>query len=38
MPQRPGAAKGIVFITVENEAGTANLVVYLDVAARDRAA
>ena len=38
MRQRPGTAKGIVFITVEDEHGTANLVVYTDVAARDRAA
>jgi|GEM_PF-6941784 len=36
--QRPGTAKGIVFITVEDEFGTANLVVYADVGARDRAA
>jgi len=38
MRQRPGTAKGIVFITVEDEFGTANLVVYADVGARDRAA
>ncbi|UFN51668.1 error-prone DNA polymerase (plasmid) [Roseomonas sp. OT10] len=38
MRQRPGTAKGIVFVTVEDEHGTANLVVYADVAARDRAA
>ena len=38
MRQRPGTAKGIVFVTVEDEHGTANLVVYTDVAARDRAA
>ena len=38
MRQRPSTAKGIVFITVEDEHGTANLVVYTDVAARDRAA
>jgi error-prone DNA polymerase len=36
--QRPGTAKGIVFLTVEDEHGTGNLVVYPDVAARDRAA
>ena len=38
MRQRPGSAQGIVFLTVEDEHGTANLVVYADVAARDRAA
>lgn len=38
MRQRPGTAKGIVFVTVEDEHGTANLVVYADIAARDRAA
>jgi len=38
MRQRPGTAKGIVFITVEDEFGTANLVVYADVGARDCAA
>jgi error-prone DNA polymerase len=38
MRQRPGSAKGIVFLTVEDEHGTGNLVVYADVAARDRAA
>ena len=38
MRQRPGTAKGIVFVTVEDEFGSANLVVYADVAARDRAA
>ncbi len=37
MRQRPGTAKGIVFITLEDEFGTANLVVYPDVGARDRA-
>ncbi|MBX6741374.1 MAG: hypothetical protein IRY87_04905 [Acetobacteraceae bacterium] len=36
--QRPGTAKGIVFLTVEDEHGAGNLVVYPDVAARDRAA
>jgi len=36
--QRPGTAKGIVFLTVEDEHGIGNLVVYPDVAARDRAA
>jgi error-prone DNA polymerase len=38
MRQRPGTAKGIVFVTVEDEFGSGNLVVYADVAARDRAA
>ena len=38
MRQRPGTAKGIVFITIEDEFGVANLVVYPDTGARDRAA
>ena len=38
MRQRPGSAKGIVFLTVEDEFGVGNLVVYTDVAARDRQA
>ena len=38
MRQRPGSAKGIVFLTVEDEWGVGNLVVYPDGAARDRAA
>ena len=38
MRQRPGTAKGIVFITVEDEFGVGNLVVYIDVGRRDRAA
>ena len=38
MQQQPGTAKGILFITVEDERGTANLVIYTDVEARDRAA
>ena len=38
MRQRPGTAKGIIFVTVEDEHGTANLVVYADVGARDRTA
>ena len=38
MRQRPGTAKGVVFVTVEDEFGTANLVVYADVGARDRKA
>jgi len=36
--QRPGTAKGIVFVTVEDEFGQANLVVYADLVTRDRAA
>jgi error-prone DNA polymerase len=38
MRQRPGTAKGIVFITLEDEFGVANLVVYPNVGERDRAA
>jgi error-prone DNA polymerase len=38
MRQRPGIAKGVVFVTVEDEHGTANLVVWADVGVRDRAA
>ncbi len=38
MRQRPGTAKGVVFVTVEDEFGSANLVVYADVGARDRRA
>jgi len=38
MRQRPGSAKGIVFLTVEDEFGVGNLVVYTDVSARDRQA
>ncbi|RKK02672.1 hypothetical protein EBE87_25100 [Pseudoroseomonas wenyumeiae] len=38
MRQRPGTAKGVVFVTVEDEHGTANLVSWTDVGARDRAA
>jgi len=36
--QRPGSAKGVVFFTVEDEWGTANLVLYPDIVDRDRAA
>lgn len=36
--QRPGSAKGVVFLTVEDEHGAANLVVFKRIAARDRAA
>jgi error-prone DNA polymerase len=38
MRQQPGTAKGIVFITVEDEFGEANLVVYAKIGERDRAA
>ncbi|WP_158746726.1 error-prone DNA polymerase [Acidisphaera sp. L21] len=37
MRQRPGTAKGIVFITLEDEFGVANLVVFTNVGERDRA-
>ncbi len=29
--QRPGTAKGITFVTIEDETGTANLIVRMDV-------
>ncbi|MBV1800435.1 error-prone DNA polymerase [Siccirubricoccus sp. G192] len=38
MRQRPGTAKGIVFVTLEDEHGQANIVVYAQVGERDRAA
>ena len=38
MRQCAGTAKGMVFVTVEDEFGSANLVVYADVGARDRRA
>jgi error-prone DNA polymerase len=38
MRQRPGSARGVVFMTVEDEHGVGNLVIYPDVAAWDRAA
>ena len=38
MRQRPGSAHGVVFLTIEDEHGTGNLVVYPDVALRCRAA
>ena len=34
--QRPGSAKGVCFITIEDETGVANLVVWPDVFARQR--
>ncbi|MBV1796551.1 hypothetical protein KSF81_05500 [Siccirubricoccus sp. G192] len=38
MRQRPGTAKGIVFVTLEDEHGQANIVVYAQIGERDRAA
>jgi error-prone DNA polymerase len=35
--QRPGSAKGVVFFTIEDEHGVANLVMYPDIAERFRA-
>jgi error-prone DNA polymerase len=34
--QRPGSAKGVVFITLEDETGVANLVVWPDVFKKQR--
>ena len=34
--QRPGSAKGVVFITIEDETGIANLVIWPDVFERQR--
>ena len=34
--QRPGSAKGVMFFTIEDEHGTANLVLYPDIALRFR--
>jgi error-prone DNA polymerase len=34
--QRPGSAKGVVFITIEDETGIANLIVWPDVFAQQR--
>jgi len=34
--QRPGSAKGVVFITIEDETGVANLVIWPDVFGRQR--
>jgi error-prone DNA polymerase len=36
--QQPGTSKGVVFVTVADEFGEANLVVYANVGARDRQA
>lgn len=38
MRQRPGSSKDVVFFTVEDEHGTANLVLYPDVVAAHRPA
>ncbi|KAA2211246.1 helix-hairpin-helix domain-containing protein, partial [Teichococcus oryzae] len=38
MRQRPGTSKGVVFITVEDEHGQANLVTFANIVDRDRAA
>ncbi|MCB8877414.1 error-prone DNA polymerase [Acidisoma silvae] len=38
MRQRPGTAKGVVFVTLEDEFGIANLVVFTNVGERDRSA
>ena len=36
--QRPSTAKGIVFMTIEDETGSANLIIRPDIWARDRRA
>jgi error-prone DNA polymerase len=36
--QRPGTSNGVVFVTVEDEHGQANIVVYAHVGERNRAA
>lgn len=36
--QRPGTASGVIFITLEDETGHANLVVWKQISERDRAA
>ncbi|MFC3127239.1 error-prone DNA polymerase [Pseudoroseomonas globiformis] len=38
MRQRPGTSKGVVFITMEDEHGQANLVTFANIVDRDRAA
>jgi error-prone DNA polymerase len=37
MRQRPMTAKGVIFVTIEDEHGHANVVVYAHVSERDRA-
>jgi error-prone DNA polymerase len=34
--QRPGTASGVIFVTLEDETGCANVVVFKDVSARQR--
>jgi error-prone DNA polymerase len=34
--QRPGTASGVIFVTLEDETGCANVVVFQDVASRQR--
>lgn len=36
--QRPGTAKGVIFLTLEDETGVANVVVWKNIFARDRRA
>lgn len=36
--QRPGTAKGVIFVTLEDECGVINVVVWADLAARQRRA
>ena len=36
--QRPGTASGVIFVTLEDESGYVNLVVWNQIAQRDRAA
>jgi error-prone DNA polymerase len=34
--QRPGTAKGVVFVTIEDETGTTNIIVWKDVSVKQR--
>jgi len=34
--QRPGTARGVIFVTLEDETGQANIVVYADLSERQR--
>jgi error-prone DNA polymerase len=36
--QRPGSAEGVTFVTLEDESGSVNLIVWRDVAERQRQA
>ncbi len=38
MRQMPGSAKGVIFITIEDETGVANLVIWPDLFERQRRA